>query len=49
MAKKTFKDLANLLIERSSCIQEKEYSNLMNGQFFYIVVKYGLSISWLDS
>ena len=38
VAKKTFKDLANLLTERSSWIQEKEFVNLMNGQFIYIVV-----------
>ena len=42
MALKTLKDLADLLTERSSWIQEKEYLNLMNGQFFYIVVKHGL-------
>ena len=42
MAKKSFKDLAKLLTERSSLIQEKEYSDLMNGQLFYVVVKHGL-------
>ena len=46
MAKETFKDLANLLTERSSWILAKEYLNLMNGQFFYIVVKYGLWRIW---